>query len=234
VHADQAIFTSLERRGKAGYHLVARSTGVSESEAAALVRWCPSHGALIVDEGNSASVNFHPLASGRFVLARTVMGRPEFSGRGGRQVYTHALLLDLDAVRTSGYRPFLIYRDALALGHLHYRPEPPVTLPRVELCSFFPKRTAGTTSAIGRALGLPVFDSVLAQLNAGQHVVLPFDGDRAALAETLIDQLEPETVLATSFATSLSPSSMRPFVLHVVAPAGRESAAATGIPARSI
>jgi hypothetical protein len=64
--------------------------------------------------------------------------------------------------------------------------------------------------------------------------VLPFEGDRAALAETLVDQLEPETVLATSFATSLSPSSMRPFVLHVVAPAGRESAAATGIPARSI
>ena len=42
--AEQAIFTSLARRGKSGYHLVARSPGVTESEASALATWSPSHG----------------------------------------------------------------------------------------------------------------------------------------------------------------------------------------------
>ena len=49
VWAEQAIFTSLPRRGKAGYHLVARSPGVTDAEAKALATWSPSHGALIVD-----------------------------------------------------------------------------------------------------------------------------------------------------------------------------------------
>ena len=229
---DQAIFTSLQRRGKAGYHLVSRSPGVSEAEAAALTRWSPSHGSLTTDEVNQVSVNFHALTSGRFVLSRTVLGRPEFSGRGGRQIYTHALLLDLDTIKRSRFRPFLIYRDALALGHLFYRPEPPVVLPKIELCSYFPKPAANNVSATARALGVPVFDSILTQLNAGQPVVLPFSGDRAMLAESLIDQLEPEAVLAISFATSLNPSSVRPFVLHVVAPSSEERSAAKGIGAR--
>ena len=47
--ADQAIFTSLVRRGKSGYHLVARSPGITEAEAGSLARWAPSHGGLIVD-----------------------------------------------------------------------------------------------------------------------------------------------------------------------------------------
>ena len=217
MRADQVIFTSLERRGKAGYHAVARSPGVTDSEATVLSRWCPSHGGLSADEFNLASVNFHPLSSGRFALGRTVEGRPEFSGRGGRQVYTHVLLIELEHLKRSGFRPFLIYRDALALGHLHYRPEPRAVLPPAELSSYFPKRETETWSATAKALGAPVFESVIGQLNAGQPVVLPFDGDRAELAESLTGRLETEAVLTTSFATSLQPSSVRPFLLHIVA-----------------
>src|SRR5205823_490496 len=61
VWAEQAIFTSLPRRGKAGYHLVARSPGVSDAEANALTTWSPSHGGLVVDASNHSSANFHPL-----------------------------------------------------------------------------------------------------------------------------------------------------------------------------
>jgi hypothetical protein len=229
LQADQAIFTSLERRGKAGYHVVARSPGVTDGEAAAVARWCPSHGGLTVDEANRAGLSFHRLAAGRFALARTVLGRPEFSGRGGRQVYSHVLLFELDTLKRVGFRPFLLYRDALALGHFVYRPEPPASLPRVRLCSYHPKRTTEAWSATARALGVPVFDSILTQLNAGQPVVLPFAGDRVALAESLVGELDPETLLATSFATSLQPSSVRPFTLHLVAPGRGGPASPAGI-----
>jgi len=52
VWVEQAIFTSMARRGRSGYHVVASSPGVSESEATALVTWSPSHGALLVDALN--------------------------------------------------------------------------------------------------------------------------------------------------------------------------------------
>jgi hypothetical protein len=89
VLADQAIFTSAMRRGKAGYHLVARSPGVTESEARTLSTWCPSHGGMIVDAANSASVNFHPLPSGRYALSRTARGGPNTAAEGaGRSTPT--------------------------------------------------------------------------------------------------------------------------------------------------
>jgi hypothetical protein len=220
VPVDQAIFTSLERRNRSGYHLVARSPGVSGSEASELERWCPSHGGLIVDAGNRVSVNFQPLVSGRFALSRTCEGRPEYSGRGGRQVYTHALLFDVERLRLAGDRPFLIYRDALALGHLHYRAEPGTTLPQVALSSYYPKRESDSSSSTARALGVPVLDRLLNQLNAGQSVVVPFAGDRTKLAESLITSMEPEALYTLSFATSLHPSAVRPYRLSLVPPAG--------------
>jgi hypothetical protein len=217
VQADQAIFTSLGRRGKSGYHLVARSPGLSENEATTLARWCPSHDGLIVDAANRVSINFHPLPGGRHALARTCRGRPEYSGRGW-QVYTHVMVIDLDVLRHSGFRPFRVYRDALALGYLHYRPDPPAVLPRVPLLTHQPRRDDSAWSVTARALGVPVFDTLVSQLNAGQDVIIPFAGDREALADSLLQCVEPTTVLNTSFATSLHPSTVRPFRLHIVAP----------------
>src|SRR5262249_47040117 len=115
VWAEQAIFTSMTRLGKSGYHLVARSPGVSESDAITLATWSPSHGALIVDAANRTSVNFHPMPGGRYALSRTCEGPPEYSGRGGRQLYTHALILEKAKLQQACYQPFALYRDALAL-----------------------------------------------------------------------------------------------------------------------
>src|SRR5208337_2441493 len=49
-------------------------------------------GSLLLDQYNRVSVNFHPLPSGRFALSRTCEGPPEYSGRGGRQLYTHIMI----------------------------------------------------------------------------------------------------------------------------------------------
>src|SRR5438132_13961479 len=123
----------MMRRGKAGYHLVARSPGVTESEARSLTSWSPSHGGMIVDAANRASVNFHPLPSGRYALARTIEGTAEYSGRGGKQLYTHAVIIDAAKLQQVGYRPFAIYRDALALGHYRYQNAPQPVLKPVAL-----------------------------------------------------------------------------------------------------
>ena len=104
VWVEQAIFTSLPRHGRGGYHLVSRSKGVSGQEAQAISRWSPSHGSLLQDQSNRVSVNFFSLPGGRFALSRSCEGPPEYSGRGGRQLYTHILIIDsknLEAVAGS-------------------------------------------------------------------------------------------------------------------------------------
>jgi len=133
VWVEQAIFTSIPRRGRAGYHVVARSAGVPEVDVTALATWAPSHGALIVDASNRTSINFHPLPSGRLALSRTCEGPAEYSGRGESQVYTHALIFDVDALNEVESQPMVLFRDALAQGHLRYQRDPDPVLKPVEL-----------------------------------------------------------------------------------------------------
>jgi hypothetical protein len=217
VLVDQAIFTSMVRRGKAGYHVVSRSPGVTESEESALSTWSPSHGGLVVDGDNCASANFFPLPSGRYAIARTREGGSEYSGRGGRQLFTRAVIVDAAKLRSANYQPFAIYRDALALGHLAYMLNPEPTLRKVELSQVYTPREDDAFAPVIRELGMPVLEAIIAQLDAGRPVVECYTGDRTFLAEFLLARLSPETALVTSFATSLHPSSVRPFRLNLVA-----------------
>jgi hypothetical protein len=209
----------MVRRGKSGYHLVARSPGVTESEASALAAWSPSHGGLIVDAANTASVNFFPLPSGRFALSRTREGGAEYSGRGARQLYTHAVIVDAATLRQSGRQPFSLYRDALALGHFVYRPDPPLVLEPVQLSTLYPRRNGDAFSSLMREIGMPLIESIVSQLDAGQSVVFPYGGDRAGLAEFLVGRLPIDSMMRTSFATSLHPSAVRPYRLNLIASA---------------
>jgi hypothetical protein len=217
VLVDQAIFTSMVRRGRAGYHVVSRSPGVTDSEESALATWSPSHGALIVDAANRVSVNVFPLPSGRYAVGRTREGGAEYSGRGGRQLFTRAVIVDAARIRQAGYRPFGVYRDALALGHLAYLPNPEPVLKRVELSSVYTPRDDEAFAGVVRDVGVTAIEAVLTQLEAGRPAVFAYGGDRALLAELLLARLSPEAALATSFATSLHPSSVRPFKLNLVA-----------------
>ena len=140
---EQAIFTSLPRHGRGGYHLVSRSKGVSGQEAQAISRWSPSHGSLLQDQSNRVSVNFFSLPGGRFALARSCEGPPEYSGRGGRQLYTHILIIDSKTLEAVGGQPFVIYHNALALGHLFYQINPAELLEPIELPGFHPARPCG-------------------------------------------------------------------------------------------
>jgi hypothetical protein len=216
MQAEQAIFTSLPRRGRGGYHLVARSRGVGAADAQALARWAPSHGALIVDESNRTSVNFHSLPSGRFALSRTCSGPPEYSGRGGHQLYTHFLIVDEAVMESVGFQAISIYRDVVALGHLFYQNEPGEALEPVALSQVHPIREAAFWADRAVELGLPALGPFQTQLRAGQAVRFACSGDRILLAECLLGGLSREVAQRTSFSTSLVPSSDRPFVLTLV------------------
>ncbi|RUL81995.1 GAP1-N2 domain-containing protein [Tautonia sociabilis] len=212
MRVDQAIYTSLPRAGKDGYHVVSRSRGVSEADARALSAWSPSHDALIVDEANRISVNVHPLTDGRLAISRTCEGRPEYSGRGGRQVYTHAIILAIDDLRRSGTQPIALYRDALAQGVLRYRPSPPPILEEVELgrCHRFLRRPDA---------GAPdpnALNDLHDRLRSGDRLELRLSGDRVHFAECLLESLPRELLLQTSLSTSLRPSSARPFRVCLV------------------
>jgi len=213
VWAEQAIFTSLPRAGKAGYHLVSRSQGVSDLEAGALTTWSPSHGALIIDAANRTSVNFHSLPSGRYALSRTCAGLAEYSGRGGRQLYTHTLIVDDKTLKQASNQPWAVYRHALALGYLHYRPEPETKLQPARLCSIYHIEDTAYWTEQAASLGLSSLGELVEQLASEHTVELAYTGDRTLLAECLIALLPPEIRPRVSFATSLRPSLVRPYRL---------------------
>jgi hypothetical protein len=203
-----------------GYHLVARSGGVTDLEAGALTTWSPSHGALIVDSANRTSVNYHSLPGGRYALSRTCEGPAEYSGRGGRQLYTQILIVDEKVLRQAGNQPWALFRAALALGYFNYRPEPEATLPRVRLLKTYATLDPAYWSERVEALGLASPAAAVEKLLKGQTVELAYDGDRALLAEGLTGLVPPETRSQVSFATSLRPSIVRPYLLVLTGTGG--------------
>ena len=213
---DQAIFTSLMRQGRGGYHLVARSRKLREEDAQTIARWSPSHGSLLRDPHNRVSVNGFPLSGGRFALSRSCEGPGEYSGRGGRQLYTHILVFDDKALQAVSGQLFAIYHNALALGHLFHQFEPPSVLEPIQLPDFHVPRAPADWLARAAELGFPPLEPLRNRLLAGRPVRFGFAGDRTALAECLIGSLPLEAVRKVSFATSLQPSPVRPFLLSLV------------------
>jgi hypothetical protein len=216
VWVEQAIFTSLPRRGRDGYHLVSRSRGIGGADAQSISTWSPSHGSLIVDEHNRVSINFHPLAGGRFALSRSCEGPPEYSGRGGRQLFTHVLVLDVQTLRAVAHQPFALYRNAMALGCLVYQVDPPTRLEPVKLPAIHTPGDPESWTSRAAELGFPAIEPLRQRILSGVPVRFAFHGDRIALAECLVGSLAPEVVEKLSFATSLRPSSVRPFVLSLI------------------
>jgi hypothetical protein len=214
VRVEQAIYTSLPRGGREGYHVVSRSAGISEADARALASWCPSHGSLIVDEANRASVNVHPLPDGRVVVSRSCEGRPEYSGRGGRQVYTHAIVADPDAIGRGGASPVALYLDAMALGLFRYRPDPGPSLEPAEVgdCHRPPRSPEGQ----GTPIPPDELDRLRDRLARGDSAELHHPGDRLRFLEALLGVLPADLTASLSVSTSLTPSNARPFALRLV------------------
>jgi hypothetical protein len=165
------------------------------------VTWSPSQSGLIVAAANRTSVNFHPMQGGRFALSRTCEGLAEYSRRGGRQLYTHALIFDTKALRPVADHPLAFYRATLPMGYYHYRTDSEPRLDPVRLPSTFARLDDSAWTDPARVLGLSDLDNLRGRLARGQPVQLAHPGDRTVLAECLLGLLPCEARREVSFAT---------------------------------
>ena len=109
MYVEQAVFTSGKTRHGQGYHVVARSPGISSDMLIAMNRWCPSHASLSLTSLQAESLNFHPLPSGAYCVSRSLTVGGAYRD-GGRCVYTHCLIVPPETLARFGNNPFSLIR----------------------------------------------------------------------------------------------------------------------------
>ena len=206
MEVNQAIFTSTRSRKSQGYHVVAISSGVDQELLRQLHVWGPSHASLLSDETNAESLNFHPLSDKRYAVSRTVYGGPEYSGRGGFQVFTRYLILHEDQLQGYAFNALEFAYTALALGALRLTMSLPDRLSTVDL----PEKPLARV-ALPRGESPVPMDEVGRILLLGSRVaILGLEKPLPVLALLMRDVPEQER-LSLSFCTGLRPSLDREF-----------------------
>ncbi|GAB4154509.1 MAG: hypothetical protein Tsb009_31150 [Planctomycetaceae bacterium] len=213
MQVEQATFTSAQRHNLQGYHLVARSQGISENLAQTLSTWGPSHASLTGTSRYASSLNVFPAGEGWYALSRTIFGGPEYSARGGLQVVTRYLVFRAEQLAGFQNNFIAVARIALALGELRLQPEYSDRLPKVEFPDSSllaevppPQRSYETSSQL-----LPKLQRTLSEY--GPTAVVG-ESNPLRLLEELIQSIPVEKRLHLSFTTGLNPSVHRPFHLH--------------------
>jgi hypothetical protein len=208
---DQAIFTSAQTDRASGYHVVAASPGVRESDLRELAAWGPSHGSLLESAWQGASLNFHPLPSGAYCISRTTLAGWEYSGRGGARVHTHSLVVPPRVLAQFANNPLALWRAAAANGSVPTNNEIPSHLEALQL----PGRAAAVdTALLAQLCANPGPDWMAALLQAAlDAVTLAIVGGPPAehVVAGLINCLPLECRSEFSFSTGLKFSSRRPF-----------------------
>jgi hypothetical protein len=208
---EQAVFTSAETDRSAGYHVVAASPGVCESDVRELAVWGASHDSLFESGADAVSVNFHPLPSGAYCVSRTTPSGWEYSGRGGYRVYTHCLVVPPKVLARFANNAFAVMQAAVANGAVQVHEPAPSRLEPLAL--------AGGAAAVDQDLlarlaanpgPQPMVALVQAALDAACLAVAG-PPSAALLIAGLISCLPPECRTEFSFSTGLKFTSRRPF-----------------------
>ena len=212
MQVEQAIFTSARTAKMHGYHLVARSAGIDERLAGVLSQWGPSHASLLSSDLDAASLSFFPADTERFVLARTVYGGPEYSGRGGLEIVTRMFLLDREQFRGFDDNPVLLAHCALTLGFLRLPTDvsdelPRIDLPDTSLLGLLARRPQGSVPE-------PLLSELLDVLESGRRAAVVGTNEPLSVLEQLTSAVPRRWRLDVSFTTGLRPSIHRPFRLH--------------------
>jgi hypothetical protein len=210
VKVEQAVFTSIRTKKAQGYHLVAVSAGVDEALARSLSVWGPSHASLLSSETDAESLNFHPIAPDWYAISRTVHGGPEYSGRGGLEVFTNFLLVHTQQLQGYQNDPLRFARTAQALGYLRFQPvKGNETLPTVDM----PDHAIREVACPPDEPSVPLHN-ILRILRRQQRVaVLGLDNPLPTLA-LIIKETPEQDRLGVSFCTGLRPSVDRDFRVH--------------------
>ena len=207
---EQAVYTSAKTRIGEGYHVVAKSTGVSSDMTKALNQLCPSHGALQSTHAQFESLNFHALTGDNLAVSRTVHGGKEFSSRGGLQVVTLTVILKRHQLAGFDNNPFRLARVARSMGQLRWLQQFPSQLPRVEVPDF---DVAGQLAPLQ-----PMMSQALAIYEAwrqGKTVLVVTPHEASEIVESLLLHLPIEERIACHFTTGLKWSKARPFRLYI-------------------
>lgn len=209
MRVEQAVFTSVRSRKSQGYHLVASSSGVSDELARIITTWGPSHASLLSEDADAQSHNFHPLTQGWHAISRTSYGGPEYSGRGGLQVFTHYLIVSTEQLAAYQDDPICLALTAQSLGYLRFQPLGREDLPTVDLPDHPLARPSRAPSEV-----LAVLPDVIRTLRLKQRVaVIGLNDPLPALGE-LLHNTPQEERLGISFSTGLRLSVARGFRVH--------------------
>lgn len=229
MQVDQAIFTSIQAGRVQGYQLAARSRGIDDQVAKTLTRWGPSHASLCDRDPSAESLNFHCITDDQFALSRTICGGPEYSGRGGFQLFTRFLALERDTIADFEFNPVALFRRARQEGVWQLTPRfdswlDKQTLPKPAPATFWrPRETTAPDEFVHEVVQRLQNRERLAVINCLRPLGLL---QRILWATPQADRLE------ISFTTGLKPTANRPFQLHFVPGDSSElqrSASALGI-----
>jgi hypothetical protein len=213
MKVEQAIFTSLPDSRIQGYHLVARSPGITTEAAKSLIRWGPSHGSLWSSETDASSVNYHPLDDTFVAVSRTMYGGPEYSGRGGLQLVTRSLVLRRDQLRGYENHTLALARLAFCLGHLRLQGDLSKQLPVIDLPS---RPTLATQACPPQPGSRQAVESARTALVSGGRATLVYADDPELVINYLLSRTPPHQRIELSFSTGLKPARPRPFRFQVM------------------
>ncbi len=211
MELEQALFTSTRSQKLSGYHVVARSAGVDETLAQALCRWCPSHDAMLSRKSNAFSINFFPLDEDRFGISRTVLGGPEYSGRGGLQTVTMVLIATRSQLAGYANDPISLLETARTCGYLSFVRSQPFHERAV-----LPDRYALLPRLKGRLSREAFVSDSTKSLLADKSITLVDAPIARRAVQSVLHAMPMEKRLEISFTTGLKPSSQRPFRIHHV------------------
>ncbi len=214
MFVEQALFTSAQTRQARGYHLVARSPGITDELAQILSVWGPTHDSLVGPDVGFHSLNYFAASDDWGVLSRSVLGESEFSGRGGFRVETNLLLMRREQLAGYGYDPLALGRTALALGHLRLRTCSPGELTPIELpCSSLLCEPAAGRHWLADTPPSELTDRILNKLRDHRVAVIGAR-DPVPVVSNVLSRLTDRDRVSFSFTTGLKPSLHRKFDLQ--------------------
>jgi hypothetical protein len=210
VLIEQAIFTSAETDRAQGYQLVRRSSGLSEADARELSLWGPSHDSLVERPNERSSVNFFRLESGLYSVSRTTLEGAEYSGRGGKRVYTQFLVVPPDVLARFGNNAFAVLRAATAIGALEPRELRPEPLESLSLSGRAGAVDPTLLAQLSRDPGACAMATLVQAALSSDRLAVAVATSREQLISGLLNLLPVECRSEFSFTTALKASPSRP------------------------
>lgn len=231
----QAIFTSLDRGQVKGYQLVAKSDDIDRSISRELHRWSPSH--LGHADPSNWTINYFPICDESVAVARTVVGGPEYSSRGGSQVVTIIAVLSNQQFAAYDNNAIYFAETAMALGWLRIPPNMPARLEAFDVPaepfvgSFDHHRLPAMQPTENRSLARDSLRNeyrseilhaglareIVAALESRVRLAIVGASHPISLVTQLILALPVPQRRECSFTTGLPPALHRPFQVHFLA-----------------